>query len=274
MCTWRWSILKPGHWKMTTRKAYNPARSRTGQNCKSESGYLIEVGSGMNTEGQGANEHIEIDIPIEVGGIDCMGIQFFDRTHTLMVSRTGGKISLERMVAPEQEVTIDAPPPAWRPMPEFWGRLKKSAKPTPISSNSLTRNPTFGISRSHRRATQGEQFHAYCWSAAAVRIMKLFTWIILSWNSWRRMGTFPAPASVVATHHYGESRRGRRKSWKMFRLRLLPPHSKTGAVSLGANCGSRRACAPRASARISSKLERRRVRDFPSPARGSISRAK
>jgi hypothetical protein len=79
------------------------------QNAKTESSYLFEVGSGMNTEGQSANEHIEINIPIEVGGIDCMGIQFFDRTHTLMVSRTGGKISLERMVAPEQEVTIRCP---------------------------------------------------------------------------------------------------------------------------------------------------------------------
>jgi hypothetical protein len=63
----------------------------------------------MKTEGQSANEHIEIRIPIEVAGIDCLGLQFFDRTHTLMVSRTGGKIALERMVAPEQEVTIRCP---------------------------------------------------------------------------------------------------------------------------------------------------------------------
>jgi|SRR5579862_2315416 len=62
--------------------------------------------SDMKTEGPGANEHIEIKIPIEVAGIDCMGVQFFDRTETLMVSRNGGKISLQRMVAPEQEVTI------------------------------------------------------------------------------------------------------------------------------------------------------------------------
>ena len=60
----------------------------------------------MNTVRRNANEHVEIKIPVEVAGIDCLGLQFFDRTHTLMVSRNGGKIVLERMVAPEQEVTI------------------------------------------------------------------------------------------------------------------------------------------------------------------------
>jgi hypothetical protein len=63
----------------------------------------------MKTVGRNANEHVEIKIPIEVAGIDCLGVQFFDRTHTLMVSRNGGKIALERMVAPEQEITIRCP---------------------------------------------------------------------------------------------------------------------------------------------------------------------
>jgi hypothetical protein len=60
----------------------------------------------MKPAERNANEHVEINIPVEVAGIDCLGVQFFDRTHTLMVSRNGGKIVLERMVAPEQEVTI------------------------------------------------------------------------------------------------------------------------------------------------------------------------
>jgi hypothetical protein len=60
----------------------------------------------MKTAERNVNEHVEIKIPVEVAGIDCLGVQFFDRTHTLAVSRNGGKIALERMVAPEQEVTI------------------------------------------------------------------------------------------------------------------------------------------------------------------------
>src|SRR5580700_3801338 len=71
--------------------------------------YFVEVLPGMKSAERNANEHVEIKIPVEVAGIDCLGIQFFDRTHTLMVSRTGGKIALERMVAPEQEVTIRCP---------------------------------------------------------------------------------------------------------------------------------------------------------------------
>jgi hypothetical protein len=60
----------------------------------------------MKSEGRQGNEHVEINIPIEVAGIDCLGKQFFDQTHALMVSRNGGKIALERIVAPEQEITI------------------------------------------------------------------------------------------------------------------------------------------------------------------------
>ncbi len=60
----------------------------------------------MNAEGSQGNEHVEISIPIEVAGIDCLGKQFFDRTQALMVSRNGGKIALERIVAPEQEISI------------------------------------------------------------------------------------------------------------------------------------------------------------------------
>ena len=71
--------------------------------------FPVEVRSGMNSVGRNASEHVEIQIPVEVAGIDCLGVQFFDRTHTLMVSRHGGKIALERMVAPEQEITIRCP---------------------------------------------------------------------------------------------------------------------------------------------------------------------
>ena len=80
----------------------------------------------MKTVGLNANEHVEIKIPIEVAGIDCLGVQFFDRTHTLMVSRNGGKIALERMVAPEQEVTIRCPSSGLEADARVLGQIEKT----------------------------------------------------------------------------------------------------------------------------------------------------
>jgi hypothetical protein len=68
----------------------------------------IEVRSDMDMETKGgrAGDRIGLQIPIEVAGTDCLGSQFLDRTHTLVVGRRGGKISLERKLVPQQEVTI------------------------------------------------------------------------------------------------------------------------------------------------------------------------
>jgi hypothetical protein len=53
-----------------------------------------------------SGEAVEIKIPIEVSGADCMGAHFLAQTHTLAVSRQGGKICLEHMLVPQQDVAI------------------------------------------------------------------------------------------------------------------------------------------------------------------------
>ena len=63
-------------------------------------------GLSTNREGKRVSDRIEIGISIEVVGTDCMGVQFFDRTETLVIGRHGGKLRLERKLAPQQEVTI------------------------------------------------------------------------------------------------------------------------------------------------------------------------
>ena len=60
----------------------------------------------MEKQGKRTSERIELEVPIEVVGIDCLGVQFFDRTHAVVIGRHGGKLCLERKLAPEQEINI------------------------------------------------------------------------------------------------------------------------------------------------------------------------
>ena len=60
----------------------------------------------METNGKRASDRIELELPIEVAGTDCRGLEFLDRTRTLVIARQGGKIRLERELAPQQEVMV------------------------------------------------------------------------------------------------------------------------------------------------------------------------
>ena len=60
----------------------------------------------METKARRPSEAVEIKIPIEVSGADCLGAHFLAQTHTLAVSRQGGKICLEQMLVPQQDVAI------------------------------------------------------------------------------------------------------------------------------------------------------------------------
>lgn len=68
--------------------------------------FRIEVRPAMEKAGRRRGDRIEIETPVEVSGADCLGFEFFDRTHAQVISRHGGKISLERKLVPQQEVTI------------------------------------------------------------------------------------------------------------------------------------------------------------------------
>ena len=68
--------------------------------------FPIEVRSNMETNGKREGERMELDVPIEVVGTDCLGTQFFDRTCAFVIGPHGGKILLERQLGPHQEVSI------------------------------------------------------------------------------------------------------------------------------------------------------------------------
>ena len=83
----------------------------------------------METKGRRASDRINVEIPIEVAGIDCLGVQFFDRTHTLVISRHGGKLALERKLAPQQEVTIRCLATGLEADARVVGQIEESSRP-------------------------------------------------------------------------------------------------------------------------------------------------
>ena len=60
----------------------------------------------MEKQGTRESERIEIQIPVEVIGTDCLCVPFIDKARTEVVGRHGGKLCLGRKLAPQQEVTI------------------------------------------------------------------------------------------------------------------------------------------------------------------------
>jgi hypothetical protein len=52
------------------------------------------------------SDRISLVLPIEVGGSDARGVDFFEPGHTVVVSRHGAKIFFHRVLPPNQEITI------------------------------------------------------------------------------------------------------------------------------------------------------------------------
>lgn len=51
-------------------------------------------------------DRVEVAVPIEVSGSDAAGQYFFDRTETLVISRHGATLVLQRKLMPEQDLRI------------------------------------------------------------------------------------------------------------------------------------------------------------------------
>ena len=60
----------------------------------------------MTREDGRRTDRVEVNIPIEVNGSDATGQYFFDRTVTLVISRHGATLVLDRKLMPEQNLTI------------------------------------------------------------------------------------------------------------------------------------------------------------------------
>ncbi|HUZ47117.1 MAG TPA: PilZ domain-containing protein [Terriglobia bacterium] len=52
------------------------------------------------------SDRVSVEFPIEVVGSDAMGVDFLDKTRAVLVSKHGGKIVLDRVLPPEQEITV------------------------------------------------------------------------------------------------------------------------------------------------------------------------
>ncbi len=52
------------------------------------------------------SDRVSLELPIEVGGSDARGVDFFEPGRTVVVSRHGAKIFFHRVLPPNQEVTL------------------------------------------------------------------------------------------------------------------------------------------------------------------------
>jgi len=52
------------------------------------------------------SDRVSLEVPIEVVGTDATGFDFLDKTRAVLVSRHGGKIVLDRILSPDQEITV------------------------------------------------------------------------------------------------------------------------------------------------------------------------
>ena len=52
------------------------------------------------------SDRVSVEFPIEVVGSDATGADFLDKTRAVLVSKHGGKIVLDRVLPPEQEITV------------------------------------------------------------------------------------------------------------------------------------------------------------------------
>ncbi len=60
----------------------------------------------MSRESTRRTDRVEVAIPIEASGSDATGQYFFDRTETLVISRHGATVILDRKLMPEQDLLI------------------------------------------------------------------------------------------------------------------------------------------------------------------------
>ena len=60
----------------------------------------------MEAKGVRQSARIDRQFSIEISGVDCVGNNFVEKTHTLVVASGGAKIVLSRKLIPEQEILI------------------------------------------------------------------------------------------------------------------------------------------------------------------------
>ncbi|MGD0694113.1 MAG: PilZ domain-containing protein [Terriglobia bacterium] len=60
----------------------------------------------METQSTRRSDRISLELPLQLSGTDCLGEGYIEEGHTILLSRHGAKIALNRKLAPDQELTL------------------------------------------------------------------------------------------------------------------------------------------------------------------------
>jgi PilZ domain-containing protein len=60
----------------------------------------------MGTKSTRRSDRVSLELPLQLSGIDHSGVGYIAEAHTLIVSRHGGKIIVDRKLVPKQELTV------------------------------------------------------------------------------------------------------------------------------------------------------------------------
>jgi len=60
----------------------------------------------METQSTRRSDRISLELPLQLSGTDCLGEGYIEENHTLILSRHGAKIVLNRKLTPNQELTL------------------------------------------------------------------------------------------------------------------------------------------------------------------------
>src|SRR5271157_1407052 len=60
----------------------------------------------METQPTRRSDRVSLQLPLQLSGTDCLGEGYIEQGHSVIVSRHGAKIVLNRKLVPEQELTL------------------------------------------------------------------------------------------------------------------------------------------------------------------------
>ncbi len=93
-----------------------------GERTLSSAGVEFETG-GVQVR---RSDRVSMELPIQIGGTDAAGMEFFEAARTLVVSRHGAKVACRRVLSPNQEVMVSTSIPGKEAAARIVGELGKS----------------------------------------------------------------------------------------------------------------------------------------------------
>lgn len=87
--------------------------------------------AGVESETEGGvrvrrSDRVTVELPIQIGGTDASGMDFFEGARTLVVSKHGAKIASRRVLSPNQELMVSSRIPGKEAAARIVGELGRS----------------------------------------------------------------------------------------------------------------------------------------------------